>query len=159
MEDKKILKIVKEDGTTEEVELIISFEFDDNNKEYIVYTRNEQDENILRKGIVFLEKLAYASSVSIGHDKETNLDDFASIVNERACIYIPMEDLIDKELEKERLLKEKNTLELELKRVNGKLNNENFVKKAPQKVVEEEEAKKEKYQEMYNKVMERLSKI
>ena len=45
MEDKKILTILKEDGTKEEVELIISFVFDDTKKEYIIYTRNEQDEN------------------------------------------------------------------------------------------------------------------
>ena len=45
MEDKRILKIVKKDGTTEEVELIISFEFDEDKKSYIVFTKNEQDEN------------------------------------------------------------------------------------------------------------------
>ena len=42
---KKVMSIVKEDGTTEEVELIISFEFNDTKKEYVVYTRNEQDDN------------------------------------------------------------------------------------------------------------------
>ena len=45
MENKKIMSIVKDDGTVEEVELIISFEFNDNKKEYVVYTRNEQDAN------------------------------------------------------------------------------------------------------------------
>ena len=44
-EEKKILSILKEDGTTEEVELLICFEFNDNKKEYVVYTRNEKDEN------------------------------------------------------------------------------------------------------------------
>ena len=39
------MKIVKEDGIEEEVELIISFEFNDTKKEYVVYTRNEKDEN------------------------------------------------------------------------------------------------------------------
>lgn len=43
--DKKILSIAKEDGTVEEVELLISFEFNDTKKEYAVYTRNEIDEN------------------------------------------------------------------------------------------------------------------
>ena len=43
--EKKFLSIVKEDGTTEEVELLICFEFNDNKKEYVVYTRNEKDEN------------------------------------------------------------------------------------------------------------------
>ena len=43
--DRKVLSIVKEDGTTEEVELLICFEFNDTKKEYVVYTRNEKDEN------------------------------------------------------------------------------------------------------------------
>lgn len=44
-EDKKVLSIIKEDGTKEEVELLICFEFNDTKKEYAVYTRNEKDEN------------------------------------------------------------------------------------------------------------------
>ena len=44
MENKKTLSIIKEDGTTEEVELIICFNFKDTGKEYAVYTRNEIDE-------------------------------------------------------------------------------------------------------------------
>lgn len=43
--NKKILSILKEDGTQEEVELLICFEFNDTKKEYAVYTRNEKDEN------------------------------------------------------------------------------------------------------------------
>lgn len=45
MKDSKKLTIIKEDGTSEEVELLICFEFNDTKKEYVVYTRNEQDEN------------------------------------------------------------------------------------------------------------------
>ena len=44
-EEKKVLSIVKEDGTKEEVELLICFTFNDTKKEYVVYTRNEKDEN------------------------------------------------------------------------------------------------------------------
>ena len=43
--DKKIMSIVLEDGTTEEVEVLLSFQFDDTKKEYVVYTKNETDEN------------------------------------------------------------------------------------------------------------------
>lgn len=43
--NKKVLSILKEDGTKEEVELLICFEFNDTKKEYAVYTRNEKDEN------------------------------------------------------------------------------------------------------------------
>lgn len=46
MEDnKKILTINKLDGSTEEVEEVISFEFNDTKKRYVVYTKNEVDQN------------------------------------------------------------------------------------------------------------------
>ena len=44
MEDKKMLTINKLDGTTEEVEEVISFEFNDTKKRYLVYTKNEKDD-------------------------------------------------------------------------------------------------------------------
>lgn len=43
--DKKIMSIVLSDGNIEEVEVILAFAFKDTNKEYIVYTKNEKDEN------------------------------------------------------------------------------------------------------------------
>ncbi len=33
------------DGTKEEVELLLAFKFNDNNKEYVIYTKNEVDDN------------------------------------------------------------------------------------------------------------------
>ena len=44
-EDKKMMSIVAEDGTKEEVEVVLAFEFKDNKKEYVIYTKNERDEN------------------------------------------------------------------------------------------------------------------
>ena len=44
-EDKKVMSIVAEDGSVEEVEVILAFEFKDTNKEYVIYTKNEKDEN------------------------------------------------------------------------------------------------------------------
>lgn len=44
-QDKQMMSIVGEDGNVEEVEVIIAFEFKDTKKEYVVYTRNETDEN------------------------------------------------------------------------------------------------------------------
>lgn len=45
MEEKKMRIIKKLDGTEEKVEEVISFEFNDTNKKYMVYTKNETDEN------------------------------------------------------------------------------------------------------------------
>lgn len=43
--EKKVMSIVSNDGAIEDVEVILAFEFKDNNKEYVVYTKNEKDEN------------------------------------------------------------------------------------------------------------------
>lgn len=43
--DKKMMSIVLEDGSVDQVEILLSFEFNDNKKEYVVYTKNETDEN------------------------------------------------------------------------------------------------------------------
>ena len=46
MSDKKnVMVTVLPDGTEEEVEVLLAFEFKDNNKEYVIYTKNEEDEN------------------------------------------------------------------------------------------------------------------
>lgn len=46
MEDeKKIMSIVLEDGSIDEVEVLLSFKFTDTNTEYMVYTKNETDDN------------------------------------------------------------------------------------------------------------------
>jgi len=44
MEDKKMMTINKLDGSSEEVEVIIVFQFNDTKKEYMVYTKNETDD-------------------------------------------------------------------------------------------------------------------
>ncbi len=45
MDQKKIMKIVSDDGSSEEVEVVFAFEFKDNKKEYVIYTKNERDED------------------------------------------------------------------------------------------------------------------
>ena len=43
--EKKMMSIVAEDGSIEEVEVILAFEFKDTKKEYVIYTKNEIDDN------------------------------------------------------------------------------------------------------------------
>lgn len=47
MNDKKkmTMSIIDEDGSIDEVEVVIAFEFKDTKNEYVVYTKNEKDEN------------------------------------------------------------------------------------------------------------------
>jgi len=116
-----------------------------------------EDREIVEEGRMYFERLASCSEILIQSDKTDIPKDAVAAVLPGIEIYLPLEDLIDIEKELERLEKEKENLEKELDRVNAKLANQGFIAKAPAKVVEEEKAKKVKYQEMYDKVIERLN--
>ena len=103
--------------------------------------------------------LASASTVEIVETEENIPEDAVSVVINGAKIFIPLDELVDFEKGKERLTKEKAKLESEIKRVNGKLSNQGFLAKAPESLVNEEKAKKEKFEEMMKSVLERLENI
>ncbi len=111
------------------------------------------------QGTAFFEKLAGASEVIVKSQKDDIPDDVVSTIVEGAEVFIPLDDLVDREKEIERLGKEKQNLEKELQRVNGKLNNAGFMAKAPESVVEAEKQKAVKYADMLAKVEERLDSL
>ncbi len=74
-------------------------------------------------------------------------------------IFIPLDDLVDFNAEFDRLTKEKKKLEGEVKRVSGKLSNQGFLAKAPEKVINEEKEKQAKYEDMLAKVEARLAMV
>ena len=115
--------------------------------------------NTLLKESSFIERLAGVAETAVQTDKSGVSPNAVASIIPGAEIYMPLEDLVDIEKEIDRLEKEKANLEKELQRVNGKLSNEGFISKAPAKVVEEERAKKVKYQEMFDKVVERLNAL
>ena len=64
------------------------------------------------------------------------MDGAVSIITADATIKIPMEELVDKQAESARLSREKEDVQKQLDGVMARLNNQAFVSKAPQKVVE-----------------------
>ena len=105
---------------------------------------------LLQQAVRYLELIIQAD--------KTGIDDKAvSVVIPKATVYIPFEELVDIEKERERLTKEEQRLNKEIARVNGMLSNQNFVNKAPKAKIEEEEKKREKYTEMLKQVQERLA--
>lgn len=115
--------------------------------------------DIFGQGAVFFEKLASASEVSVQRDKSGIDSNAVNVVVESAEIFIPMGELVDKEKELARLNSEKKRLESEIKRVDGKLSNQGFVSKAPQKVIDEEKEKGIKYSQMLEKVLESIKNL
>ena len=126
-----------------------------------VYVVSEKPEMraIFEEGKLFFASLAYASEVIVQVDKSGIADDAVSVVIANANVYIPFAELVDIAQEIERLEKEEKKLAGELARVNGMLNNANFVSKAPAAKIEEEKAKLEKYTQMMEQVKERLAQL
>src|SRR5690606_17928907 len=107
----------------------------------------------------YFVNLASADNILIQENKEDLGDNNLSVVLDRCEVFIPLKDLIDINKEIERLEKEKEKLEGELKRVRGKLSNKEFVAKAPETIVNKEREKIEKYENMMEKVLERLANL
>ena len=124
-----------------------------------VVSENEKIREIFEHGKIFFATLGYASEVMIQKEKEGISEDAVSAVIPEAVIYMPFAELVDIEKEIERLTKEQERLEQELARVNGMLNNEKFISKAPEAKIKEEREKLTKYTQMMIQVKERLKQL
>jgi valyl-tRNA synthetase len=118
-----------------------------------------EEKETFSKGEMFFKKLAGANDVIVTDDKSLIPENAVSLVSEGAQIYIPQNELVDKEKEIARLKAEEKRLINEIKRVESKLSNEGFIKKAPPEVVAQEREKGEKYRDMLNKVMDGLENL
>jgi valyl-tRNA synthetase len=74
-------------------------------------------------------------------------------------MYLPLEGLLNIDEEIKRLEKEAEKYAKEVERVQKKLSNEGFMKKAPEKVIAEERAKESDYQEKYDNVQARIKEL
>lgn len=68
--------------------------------------------------------------------------------------YLPLDNLIDFNVEIERLKKEKIKVESEIERAENKLNNYEFVKNAPRNIVDKEKEKLDDYRKIFAKILE-----
>lgn len=123
----------------------------------IVVSENEAILDIFENSKVFFATLGYASEVLIQSDKAGIMADAVAAMIPQATIYMPFTDLVDIEKEIERLEKEKARLDGEINRVKGMLSNEKFISKAPESKIAEEKEKMDKYTNMMNQVLERLT--
>ena len=100
-----------------------------------------------------------SNNIIVQADKAGIEDNAVSAVIPDAVVYIPFEELVDLEKEKERLTKEREKLQGEIKRAEGMLSNEKFISKAPEAKVQEEKDKLAKYKQMLEQVEERLAQM
>ena len=110
--------------------------------------------DIYQQGLHFIQRLAYASSVTFSDAAPADISGQVSVVTANATAYMPLAELVDIQAELDRINKEIEKAKNGLRIVENKLNNEKFVSKAPEAVVNAEKEKAAKYAELIAKLEE-----
>ncbi|MFE6167725.1 valine--tRNA ligase [Viridibacillus arvi] len=113
---------------------------------------------VLEDNKAYLEKFCNPEPLTLGEGIEAPGQCMSAVVS-GAELFLPLEGLIDVAAEIERLSHELEKWDKEVKRVQGKLNNERFVSKAPDDVVVAERAKEADYIEKYATVEKRINEL
>ncbi len=119
----------------------------------------EKNEKEIKEAEEFLLKLGFANEIILQKDTKGIPQNAVSIVVNEIKAYIPFEELVDIEEEKQRLQGEIKKLEAEVERGNKILSNPGFVSKAPESKIQEEKSKLAKYEEMLKATQERLASL
>ena len=123
----------------------------------IIVTKKYQPE--VEQSKEFIKKLGFGDELIIATNKENISENATNVVSNNIEVFIPFEDLVNIEEEIERLEKEKEKILKGKQSADAKLNNENFLSKAPANVVEQIKAKQKEYEEKLKNIEERLSKL
>lgn len=123
----------------------------------IFVTKTAND--MLKESSAMIQKLGFANEIDIQENKENIPQNAMSVLADGIEVYIPFEELVDLEAEKQRLQGEREKLLSEVARGEKMLSNPGFVNKAPEAKINEEKAKLAKYKEMLEKVEERIKSI
>ena len=107
---------------------------------------------IFTEGEGFIQRLAYADEVILLDKEPESLDGMVTCATSDAKLYIPMGQLVDVSKELERIAKELEKARNNLRALEGKLSNENFVSRAPEAVVAAEREKAQKAKELISQL-------
>jgi valyl-tRNA synthetase len=103
---------------------------------------------VFTEGEGFIQRLAYADSVTILEHEPENLDGMVTCATSDAKLYIPMGQLVDVSKELDRITKELEKARKNLAGLESKLTNEKFISRAPEAVVNAEREKAQKARDL-----------
>ncbi len=120
-----------------------------------IKVEDNQFEDLVNAYSFYVERLARVDNILIGKNIPRPKNSSVSVIKGNE-VYIPLEGLIDVNVERERLRKEIERLENLLEGVNKKLSNENFINRAPADIIQKEKEKLQNFSEALEKVRKNL---
>jgi valyl-tRNA synthetase len=111
----------------------------------------------LAQNLVHINAVANTQSIRIIEGGEP--PEVATALAGQMTILTPLADLIDREAEKKRLRREKDKLKADIERVQAKLDNDQFVSRAPAEVVAKERDKKTGLEDALERLQAQLKRI
>ena len=124
-----------------------------------IVLENGKFEEIFKEVENYFKKLAYIENIEYLDSIDDANTKYVALHDEKINVFLNMSDAIDLDAEIAKLEKEKQSATSELKRAQGMLKNENFVKKAPEKLIQAEKEKVEKYTDLLEKIELRLNEL
>ena len=104
----------------------------------------------------YIKQMARVKEMEIARELGQKPAQAVSALTSQAEIYVPLEGVIDIDKEIARLEKDLKGALDELARAEGKLNNQNFISRAPQEVIEKEKGKAEEARTRKEGILQRL---
>ena len=123
--------------------------------EVILVPATEELKGILETHGDYFHTLGWAEKVTVLSPDSPKPENATVTVVNGLEVYLLLKDLIDADKEKERIAKEQATVLKEIARLEGKLNNQGFLAKAPEAVVAKEKEKLEEYKQKQQALNER----
>ncbi len=124
----------------------------------LIYTDREEVARLFKEFEPVISLLARVSALEILREK-VRPKGAASAVLSGAEIFVPLEGLVNVEVELKKLAKEEAKVQKELSRVEKRLANPNFLEKAPPEVVEKEEARANELKEKLSRIRENIARL
>ena len=124
-----------------------------------MYVRGERKyTDIIKENIDLMNRLIKIGSLEVGENLKKPAQSATAVI-ENLEIFIPLKGLIDLKEEIKRLEKQVSDMTGRLNSVSKKLENQNFVERAPKKIIAHEKTKQADYQQQLNKLTENLNSL
>ena len=124
----------------------------------IILRGSEDITTIIQKYSEYLLQMVKVTSISSGVNIDKPSQSAAAVINNLE-LFIPLAGLIDIEKEQDRLKNQIEDMKGRLNSVNSKLNNKNFVSRAPENVVQNEQSKQKRYMSSLEKLNKNLQSL